>query len=560
MGSMVKPQWSLRVRAVLLLGLAIVVGLILAGCGGSSTPKGGTTAAPHTGVTHRSDLLTIMQADGELDDPQADPATTIDALAGFGASTIRTIIYWVNFAPDPDSHAKPKGFDATDPGAYTPSVWKILDGADRAAQKDGVTLYVTLNGGSAPLWGTGPGAPKHGLNPDHWKPSPTGYEQWVKAVGKRYSGHYKPKGQPSPLPRIHFWSIWNEPNLGVEIAPVATHGGRIATGAAQYRKLVEAGWDGLAASGHTTSTDTILIGETAPRGIMPPVQIRLPAQAMLPLQFIRALYCVGTDFKPLRGKAATEIDCPTNAAGTKAFVSQNPALFKASGWADHPYPDGQAPTVNTQPKGTTGYADFANLGALIDTLDSVTGAYGEHPKFPIYNTEFGYSTKPLGFVTQAKAEIYLNQAEYLTWINPRVASYDQYEWHDPLPPAVFTTGLYPADGTDPPKATLAAFLMPLWLPATNTDKGSPLEVWGCARQATGVERSTKQPQRIGIQLSTDNGKTYVTIKTVALDPPEDGCYFDTHVKFPASGLVRTTWTNSASAAVEYSRTQAITLH
>lgn len=279
----------------------------------------------------------------------------------------------------------------------------------------------------------------------------------------------------------------------------------------------------------------------------------------MPLQFIRALYCVSTDFKPLRGAAASDIGCPTTSVQTKRFVAQNPALFKASGWADHPYPDGQGPTVNTQPKGTTGYADFANLSALISTLDNAAGAYGQSPKLPIYNTEFGYAPVPDGpypQLTQAKAAIYLNEAEYLTWSNPRIASYDQYEWHDPAPPATFATGLYEY-ANNAPKATYYAFLMPLWLPKTSAVKGAPMTVWGCARQATGLERSTEQPQRVGIQLSTDDGKTYKTIQTVTLDPAKGGCYFDTRVKFPASGLVRTTWTNTGVA--EYSRTQAIKL-
>jgi hypothetical protein len=550
-----------RLSTTALCGLAALAALAIAGCGGggSHTSKSGNAPNPAASkVTSRSDLITIMQADGELDDPQAAPATTIDGLTALGANVIRTIAYWNEFAPDSDSHTRPKGFDASNPGAYSASVWKTLDGADRAAAKDGVTLFVTLDGGNAPLWATGPGA-QPGVNPDHWEPSAPDYGDWVKAMGLRYSGNYKPKGQSSPLPRIHFWSIWNEPNLGVEIAPVATDHGKIVSGAAQYRKLVEAGWHALAATGHTTETDTVLIGETAPRGITGAGQPAKPAEAMMPLEFIRALYCVDTNFKPLRGTQATDIGCPTTAAGTKAFATQNPALFKATGWADHPYPDGEGPTVNTQPKGTTGYTDFANLDSLATTLDKVAGVYGTKAKLPIYNTEFGYAPVPDGpypQLSQAKAAIYLNQAEYITWSDPRIVSWDQYEWHDPGPPATFTTGLYEFKD-NAPKATLNAFLMPLWLPKTSGSKGASLEVWGCARQAVGVAKASKQPQQVGIQLSTDGGKSYKTIKTVTLNPAKDGCYFDTQVKFPASGLVQTTWTNAG--VPEYSRTQAITL-
>lgn len=327
-----------------LCGLVAISVLGLAGCGSShsNTSSSGATTAKSPSVTHRSDLLTIMQADGELNDPQSQPSVTVDGLKDLGATTIRTTINWVNFAPDPKSHTEPAGFNATDPGDYPASAWKILDGADQAAAAAGVTLYVTLNG-LAPLWATGPGL-KPGVNPQAWNPSAAKYEQWVKAVGLRYSGNYTPKGQSSPLPRIHFWSIWNEPNYGVNLAPVTTDDGKVATSAGYYRTLVEAGWNGLAAAGHTTETDTILIGETAPRGIAQPTT---PAGLLLPLPFIRAVYCVGTDYKPLHGTAATEIGCPSTSAGTKAFATQNPALFKATGWADHPYPDMFAPDVKT---------------------------------------------------------------------------------------------------------------------------------------------------------------------------------------------------------------------
>jgi hypothetical protein len=572
-----------------LCGLVAVAALVIAGCGSShskSTPNTGSTTGPGTSsitspgtgsttspgtssttnptvptstkVKHH-DLVTIMQADGELYSPGSNPDSTIDNLAELGASTIRTIAYWNNYAPDPSSHTAPKGFDAANPGAYHASVWATLDAADRRAAQDQVTLYVTLDGGNAPLWATGAGAPKQGVNPDHWKPSAVDYGQWVKAMGLRYSGNYKPKGQSSPLPRIHFWSIWNEPNLGVEIAPVTTDNGKVLSAAAQYRKLLGAGWNALAATGHTPQTDTILIGETAPRGSDSPTT---PAGSLAPLPFIRALYCVSSDDKPLRGTAAGQLGCPTTGAGTKAFAAQNPALFKASGWADHPYPDGAAPNVSTQPQGTTGYADFANLGMLITTLDKAAGPYGKVPRFPIYNTEFGYETLPGGSypqMTQARAAIYLNEAEYLSWINPRVVSYDQYEWHDPQPPSTFTTGLYEWHDNIA-KLTLPAFLMPMFLPKTTAAKGSALPVWGCARRAPGLMKATKQPQRVGIQLSTNSGKTFKTIKTVTLDPAEGGCYFDTQVTFPSSGLVRLTWDNNGTnGSIEYSRTQAITL-
>ncbi len=68
-----------------------------------------------------------------------------------------------------------------------------------------------------------------------------------------------------------------------------------------------------------------------------------------------------------------------------------------------------------------------------------------------------------------------------------------------------------------------------------------------------LAKQKHQAQSLQIQLSTDGGTTWKTIKTVVLDPAKGGCYFDTQVKFPSSGLVRINW----PAGPHYSRFQKI---
>ena len=51
----------------------------------------------------------------------------------------------------------------------------------------------------------------------------------------------------------------------------------------------------------------------------------------------------------------------------------------------------------------------------------------------------------------------LNPAEYLTWIDPRLRSYDQYLWAD-APGGAFATGLVTSAGV--PKPGFYAFRMP----------------------------------------------------------------------------------------------------
>jgi hypothetical protein len=73
-----------------------------------------------------------------------------------------------------------------------------------------------------------------------------------------------------------------------------------------YRRLVNAGWVGLRASGH--AHDTILIGELAARGMHhgpKAVPQGWPGDygETKPLPFIRTLYCVNGENRPLTSNA-----------------------------------------------------------------------------------------------------------------------------------------------------------------------------------------------------------------------------------------------------------------
>ena len=174
---------------------------------------------------------------------------------------------------------------------------------------------------------------------------------------------------------------------------------------------------------------------------------------------------------PLGGAAATERECPATAADSSRFAAENPALFQATGFAVHPYPQGALPPDVITP-GEPDYADLATLPRLLRLLDAVQAVYGSSKRFDLYSTEFGYKTNPpfIAGVPIAQAPLYLNWAEYLSWLDPRIRSYDQYELTDP--PAghsQFDTGLEFADGA--PKPTLAAFRLPIYLPVTHAPAG-----------------------------------------------------------------------------------------
>jgi hypothetical protein len=470
-------------------------------------------------------------------------------LKAMGFDRAHIYMHWADIAPDDSATSKPD-FAANDSAAYPSSGWAPYDAAIRLLVAKHINIDLDLVA-PPPRWASGKGAP-HPARQTEWRPSAADFEQFVHAVAVRYDGHYIPAGDTKALPRVSFWSIWNEPDLGQQLAPEAVDHSRLEVAPRYYRELVDAAWSALHATGH--GKDTILIGELAPAGI------RSGAGAgnfnpIPPLRFLRALYCVNSDYRHLRGIAATERGCPATAEGSATFAAQNPALFHASGVAVHPYSQGLPPNEATPDE--PDYGEQAALPHVESILDRLQRIYGSDTRFPIWSTEFGYETNPpdngYAGVTPQTAASYLNLAEYLTWLDRRQMSFDQYLLTDP-PNGVFATGLETARGA--PKPAYAAFLMPLYLPVTATASGHPLVVWGCVRPAHDVAESNHRLPLVHIQYSSGPGVRYRTVQTVPITSP-DG-YFEVHQTFPASGEVRLEWA-PRHAAPQYSRVVSITL-
>jgi hypothetical protein len=476
---------------------------------------------------------------------------TIDLMRDLGVDVVRVFLPWNSVAPK----SRPVGSQAEALAAYAAGDWAPYDAIVRAATARGVRVYVTLEGG-APTWATGPGAPASAPEGGtYWKPSPRDFGVFVRAAGTRYSGHDTPPGQSAPLPRVSFWSIWNEPNLGPQLAPQTIGGSTVETSGSMYRALLDAGWSALQATGH--GSDTILIGELAPYGQTGPGAPGTFGE-MVPLRFVRALYCVDSSLNPLRGAAAAARGCPTNASASKSFAADHPGLFQATGYAVHPYPGPNRIPPNFVPPGSPDFANLAALPNLERLLDRVTSVYGSSKRFPLYSTEYGYFTNPpyaFGAPLPAVASHYLNWAEYISWRNPRLQSWDQYLLTDPPRggPSKFVTGLQFADGT--PKATYAAWRMPIYLPDTRESGGKALEVWGCVRPARYARLDTGLPQRVQVQLRPASGGDFRTVTTLPITDPYG--YFDTYVAFGSPGTVRLVWSYPHGPTI-YSRGVQVT--
>ena len=528
--------------------LAACIAFLVSGCGGSSPAR-------HAAAAARNNLQSIFE-----DEQVLSTETPVQAFATFsslGVQTLRVFVPWASLAPDPYSFAKP-ALDLTQESSYAASYWSYLDAIVRQAKASGIRLLFTV-GAPAPYWALG-AKPKTLLWVGSWKPDATDFGDLMTVLGKRYSGTYTPPGATSPLPRVSSWSIWNEPN-GKYLTPNAVGAAQTPYAPRLYRALLDSAWQGLARSGHGPRTDTILIGETAPRGL---TGAHLPGNSggLLPLIFIRALYCVSDTLHPLSGPAARALGCPAS-GGAAAFKAANPGLFEASGWADHPYSDVTAPTVKVPLAVAADYTDFASLPHLESTLDQIFHAYGAAAKLPIYATEYGYKTdppNPLG-IPNATAAAYMNETEYLSWINPRIRSYSQYLLIDPKAGSgnAFDTGLEAPGATalaaTPKPDVYAAYRMPLWLPRTTAAKGQPLTVWGCARP---VNDAHLRAPVVTIGFAAAGSRAYRSVRHVRLDPAHEGCYFTASVAFQQSGSVRLSFDDRGSTIT--SRTQAITIH
>ena len=196
----------------------------------------------------------------------SDPVGTMSTFRALGVRMVRIVVIWAQIAPQAQSRTAPRGFNAADPASYPAANWAPYDEMVELAHADGLAVDLTLSGG-APRWAEGPGIPARGARQPVLGVAPVGeaFGQFARAVGERYSGTYIPPGQTSPLPRVSFWAIWNEPNFGEDLGPQAIDGSTVSVAPGMYRGLASQMWNSLQATGH--GHDTILIGETAPLGL-----------------------------------------------------------------------------------------------------------------------------------------------------------------------------------------------------------------------------------------------------------------------------------------------------
>ena len=460
--------------------------------------------------------------------------STLDTLQSFGVDRIRVSVFWALIAPANDQPQKPN-FDATDPAQYPAAHWERYDRLVQAALARGILLNFNLTS-PVPRWAAAE-APRADIQPT-FGVNPEEFGKFVRAVGTRYSGTY------NGLPRVDYWSVWNEPNQAGWLTPQWGTDPRnpkkwVDSAPALYRKLVQNAWQALADTGH--GTDTFLVGETAPQGEKNDKNI---TQSIDALKFIRRMYCLDDNLNILRGSNAQVRDCPGDGA---SFVAQNPALFRATGFAHHPY------ALLTPPGRRSSWPDWvsiADLRMLSRELSRIYRRYGQRTQtsrgVPLYLTEYGYQTKPDPFVANVvsfrRQAAWINQAEYMAYANPNVRTLSQFLLVDDAPVAgeknqrlayrTFQSGLQLLTGTRKP--SYKAYITPIHVTKTRIRRGRSATIFGMLRPAPPNVRV-----RVQIQFRPRGAKRWRTRKRVNVGGPRH--YFTTRVRMTRTGSVRILW-------------------
>ena len=459
--------------------LALVLGALFAPCAQASPTQ--------ASIMMDDDLLVYR------DDSTA--YKTLAQMKSLGVDTVRVTVLWKVVADRANltkaeikklkgskaraaARKQAKRFRPSNPKTYPQSNWDRYDNLVKSAQTLGIRIYFNV---------TGPGPSfSHAKVPRSlrklggaYRPKPSQFRHYVRAVGKRFSGGYRDEnGCRCVLPRVSFWSLWNEPNQAGWLAPQwgTVDGRRVPVAPALFRKLHQFGYRGLAASGHRVKTDTILLAETAPAGN----RSRTDKSPLLPKVFLRELACIKPNGGKYRGRDAKRRAC-------RDLVRYG--ALRANGYAHHPYTKNVPTTKRHRSRNAITMANIKELGTLLDRLSAKTR--GKIPKkLPLFMTEFGFETNPpdpFNGVSLANQAKYNTLGEFIAYSNPRIAAQAQFLLRDVAPVAgrkpgtkpywfTYQSGLLLANGS--PKPAAIAYALPF---LARRGAGTSFKLWGQLR-------------------------------------------------------------------------------
>jgi hypothetical protein len=499
-------------------------------------------------------MFSIMMDDDHLiyrGDQTRD--ATLRRMKTMGVDFVRVTVLWNVVAQNAkyDRRGKKrKNFKPDDPSTYPRGNWDRYDRLVQAGQTLGVGIYFNVTG-PGPRWAHRKAPKSQKRYQRTWEPKEREFFKFVKAVGRRYDGTYRDENdQRKILPRVGFWSIYNEPNQQGWLTPQYKRVGSqvVPWSPVMYRKLWRYGRAALDLTNH--KGDIVLIGETAPLGS----GLHNPASPIYPKKFIRELFCVSPSGSRYTGSSASKRDCnELKKIGT----------FNFTAWGHHPYTKFLSPTQRDKNRDSITIANINELSALLDQLGAKTGYLPANKPNFVAMTEFGYETNPpdpfSGIKPDLQAE-YINLGDYIAYKDPRVIANTQFLLKDVEPIKgykktskkhwfTYQSGLYYANGT--PKPAAAAYNLPLVMTGKGVDSpyGQGVAFWGWLRFLPLLPPD--QPQYVYLQFKPQGATDFQTVG----DPIQVNQlgFFETVGPILAPGTWRAVWIEPISQTPVFSR-------
>jgi hypothetical protein len=372
----------------------------------------------------------------------------LDQARSANATIVRTLVTWANVAPTrPANAANP--FDP----AYR---FEDIDELVRNTQARDMEVLLTIWG--TPKWANG------GKTPNYMPKRVSDLTAFSKALALRYSGRY------DGYPFVRFYSIWNESNLQLFLAPQFDAKGK-SIAPRNYAKLAAASYAGIKAG---NASAKIAIGSTS---------------------------SAGRD-KPLAGKSATH--SPGRFA--QLVAAANPRL-KFDAWAQHPYPvpARMKPLQKVKWPNVT-LSAFPRFERSLDTWFKRKGVR-------IWITEYGHEVKQDGEpngITRAQQAAYAAQALAVAKNDPRTDMFIWFVFRD-HPTSLWQSGLRTTSGAAKPslsRFSSAARLDDARNAIFKVRGGVASPTVRVALRAYGA--GTKPGENVGFNVRILQGKTPVT--------------------------------------------------
>lgn len=413
--------------------------------------------------------LSIMMDDNSLiyrGDAVRDQ--TMRRMKALGVDYVRVTVLWKVVAHRMRASQRR---NASRPSAYPFRNWDRFDRLVRAGKTLGIGIYFNVTG-PGPKWVMGKAPKSQRKYADTWKPNGRQYRRFVQAVGARYDGtHRDENDRHALLPRVNFWTLYNEPNQPGWLTPQWK--GKVPWSPVLYRDLWLNGRAGLDASGHRN--DIVMIGETAPLGNTN----TNPGSPIYPKKFIREFFCVNARNRRYTGASARERKCST-------LRRIEPLRYIA--WAHHPYTKKLGPKTRDPSRDAI---TMANIGELPQLLENIGARRDSSASLNLAAaTEFGYETDPpdpFSGIPLAQHAENINVGDYVVYKEPRVIANTQFLLKDVKGDSrypkgnkkhwfTYQSGLFYAGGK--PKPAAAAYRLPLVLTGRT---GSGPSFWGWLR-------------------------------------------------------------------------------